>query len=124
MIKLWTEYNHWVNFIIYHSLLSWVMRILLLFALLTSLIALNSCKTVDTKIQETLKIEDQRLSAFIGKNQSYVRIDLGNPTEEIVNEQGFITLIYRSKKYGFKCVRTFTVDKTNMISGFESKGCF
>tara|TARA_B100001013_G_scaffold95477_1_gene53360 strand:- start:395 stop:697 length:303 start_codon:yes stop_codon:yes gene_type:complete len=100
------------------------MRILLLFALLTSLIALNSCKTVDTKIQETLKIEDQRLSAFIGKNQSYVRIDLGNPTEEIVNEQGFITLIYRSKKYGFKCVRTFTVDKTNMISGFESKGCF
>ena len=76
------------------------MRILLLFALLTSLIALNSCKTVDTKIQETLKIEDQRLSAFIGKNQSYVRIDLGNPTEEIVNEQGFITLIYRSKKYG------------------------
>ena len=75
-------------------------------------------------IQETIKKEDQRLSTFIGKNQSYVRIDLGNPTEEIVNEQGFITLIYKSKKYGFKCVRTFTVDKANMISGFESKGCW
>ena len=100
------------------------MRIFLLFVLLTSLIALNNCKTVDSKIQETLKIEDQRLSAFIGKNQSYVRIDLGNPTEEIVNEQGFITLIYRSKKYGFKCVRKFTVDKANMITGFASKGCF
>ena len=100
------------------------MRILLLFTLLTSLITLNSCKTVDSKIQETLKKEDQRLSTFIGKNQSYVRIDLGNPTKEIVNEQGFITLIYRSKKYGFKCVRKFTVDKANMISGFESKGCW
>jgi len=100
------------------------MRILLLFTLLTSLITLNSCKTVDSKIQESLKKEDRRLSTFIGKNQSYVRIDLGNPTEEIVNEQGFITLIYRSKKYGFKCVRKFTVDKANMISGFESKGCW
>ena len=100
------------------------MRILLLFTLLTSLITLNSCKTVDSKIQETLKKEDQRFSTYIGKNQSYVRIDLGNPTEEIVNEQGFITLIYRSKKYGFKCLRKFTVDKANMISGFESKGCW
>ena len=100
------------------------MRIFLLIVLLTSLVALNSCKTVDSKIQKTLKKEDRRLSTFIGKNQSYVRIDLGNPTEEIVNEQGFITLIYRSKKYGFKCVRKFTVDKANMISGFESKGCF
>ena len=100
------------------------MRIFLLFILFTSLIALNSCKTIDSKIQETIKKEDQRLSTFIGKNQSYVRIDLGNPTEEIVNEQGFITLIYRSKKYGFKCVRKFTVDKANMISGFESKGCW
>ena len=100
------------------------MRILLLFTLLTSLITLNSCKTVDSKIQESLKKEDRRLSTFIGKNQSYVRIDLGNPTKEIVNEQGFITLIYRSKKYGFKCVRKFTVDRANMISGFESQGCF
>ena len=100
------------------------MKIFLLIVLLTSLVVLNSCKTVDSKIQETLKKEDRRLSTFIGKNQSYVRIDLGNPTEEIVNEQGFITLIYRSKKYGFKCVRKFTVDKANMISGFESKGCW
>ena len=100
------------------------MRIFLLFALLTSLIALNSCKTVDSKIQETLKIEDQRLSAFIGKNQSYVRIELGNPTEEIVDEKGFRNLIYKSKKYGLKCVRKFTVDEANMVTGFESKGCF
>ena len=100
------------------------MRIFLLFALLTSLIALNSCKTVDSKIQETLKIEDQRLSAFIGKNQSYVRIELGNPTEEIVDEKGFRNLIYKSKKYGLECARKFTVDEANMVTGFESKGCF
>ena len=100
------------------------MRIFLLFALLTSLIALNSCKTVDSKIQETLKKEDQKLSAFIGKNQSYVRIELGNPTEEIVDEKGFRNLIYKSKKYGLKCVRKFTVDEANMVTGFESKGCF
>ena len=100
------------------------MRIFLLFILFTSLIALNSCKTVDSKIQETLKIEDQRLSAFIGKNQSYVRIELGNPTEEIVDEKGFRNLIYKSKKYGLKCVRKFTVDEANMVTGFESQGCF
>ena len=100
------------------------MRIFLLFVLLTSLVALNNCKTVDSKIQETLKIEDQRLSAFIGKNQSYVRIELGNPTEEIVDEKGFRNLIYKSKKYGLKCVRKFTVDEANMVTGFESKGCF
>ena len=100
------------------------MRIFLLFVILTSLIALNNCKTADSKIQETLKIEDQRLSAFIGKNQSYVRIELGNPTEEIVDEKGFRNLIYKSKKYGLKCVRKFTVDEANMVTGFESKGCF
>ena len=100
------------------------MRILLLFTLLTSLITLNSCKTVDSKIQETLKIEDQMLSAFIGKNQSYVRIELGNPTEEIVDEKGFRNLIYKSKKYGLECARKFTVDEANMVTGFESKGCF
>ena len=77
------------------------MRVFLLFVLLTSLVVLNNCKTVDSKIQETLKIEDQRLSAFIGKNQSYVRIELGNPTEEIVDEKGFRNLIYKSKKYGY-----------------------
>ena len=100
------------------------MRIFLLFALLTSLIALNSCKTVDSKIQETLKIEDQRLSTFIGKSQNYVRIELGNPTEEIVDEKGFRNLIYKSKKYGLECARKFTVDEANMVTGFESKGCF
>ena len=100
------------------------MRIFLLIVLLTSSVTLNSCKTVDSKIQETLKIEDQRLSAFIGKNQSYVRIELGNPTEEIVDEKGFRNLIYKSKKYGLKCVRKFTVDEVNMVTGFESKGCF
>ena len=100
------------------------MRIFFLFVLLTSLVALNNCRTADLKIQETLKIEDQRLSAFIGKNQSYVRIELGNPTEEIVDEKGFRNLIYKSKKYGLNCVRKFTVDEANMVTGFESKGCF
>jgi len=65
------------------------MRIILLSILFSSLFILNGCKTVDTKIQKTLKEENQRLSTYIGKNQSYVRIELGNPTEEIVDEKGF-----------------------------------
>ena len=100
------------------------MRIFLLIVLLTSLVTLNSCKTVDSKIQESLKKEDQRLSTFIGKDQSYVRIELGNPTEEIINEKGFRNLIYKSRKYGLKCERKFTVDESNMVTGFETKGCF
>ena len=100
------------------------MRIFLLIVLLTSLVTLNSCKTVDSKIQESLKKEDQRLSTFIGKDQSYVRIELGNPTEEIINEKGFRNLIYKSRKYGLKCERKFTVDESNTVTGFETKGCF
>ena len=100
------------------------MRIILLSILLSSLFILNGCKTVDTKIQKTLKEENQRLSTYIGKNQSYVRIELGNPTEEIVDEKGFRNLIYKSKKYGLECARKFTVDEANMVTGFESKGCF
>ena len=100
------------------------MRIILLSILFSSLFILNGCKTVDTKIQKALNEENQRLSTYIGKNQSYVRIELGNPTEEIVDEKGFRNLIYKSKKYGFKCVRKFTVDEADMVTGFESKGCF
>ena len=100
------------------------MKIILLSVLLSSLFILSGCKTIDTKIQKTLKEENQRLSTYIGKNQSYVRIELGNPTEEIINEKGFRNLIYKSRKYGLKCERKFTVDESNMVTGFETKGCF
>ncbi len=100
------------------------MRRNLLSMTLSLFILLTSCETVNKKISETVKKENQKLSMFIGKNQRHVLIELGQPNEELRDEKGFRNLIYQSKRYGLKCVRKFTVDEGDMITGFESKGCF
>ena len=96
------------------------MKKLVLFKLFLILFFLNSCTTVQTKIDQKTKEESDRLSIYIGKDIEETFIDFGLSFSDGLNEQGFREVTFQKTKLGVKCNRTFTVDNANMVTGFKS----
>tara|TARA_Y100001936_G_scaffold243304_1_gene281951 strand:- start:884 stop:1189 length:306 start_codon:yes stop_codon:yes gene_type:complete len=85
---------------------------------------LFSCQTVKEKTDAIVEKENKRLSKYIGKKSTKLKIDLGNPDEDYKNEKGNLEIIYRTKKYGISCERRFEIDPNSIVIGFVSNGCF
>ena len=94
------------------------------FVILISLLLFNSCETVKKKTDAIVEKENQKLSRYIGKSSSQLKLDLGNPDEDYKNEQGNYELVYKTKKYGILCERRFELNSSSIIIGFVSNGCF
>ena len=92
--------------------------------LLSSLLMVTACQTVQEKTDKIVEQENKRLSKYIGQLSSELKIDLGNPDEDFKNEKGNQVLVYKTKKYGISCERKFEVDTNSVVIGFSSKGCF
>ena len=60
---------------------------------------------------------------FVGKEIQDLKIELGNPMEDFINEKGNKVLIYKTKKYGITCERKFEINQKNIIESFTSSGC-
>jgi hypothetical protein len=97
------------------------INIFLLFLLITTL---NSCKTIEKKSQEAVNKENKKLSKFIQKSESELKINMGEPDEVIYDNSGSKFFIYTKKKYTITCERKFEIDRSNTIIAFTSKGCF
>ena len=54
---------------------------------------------------------------------SDLKIELGNPTEYFMNDDGNRVFLYKTKKYGIPCERKFEINKNNVIQSFTSSGC-
>ena len=93
----------------------------ILFLILTTF---SSCETIKKKSDEIAEKENERLSLFIGKNSDELKSELGNPTDDFLNENGNEILVYKTKKYGIPCEKKFEIDSNNIIVGFTSSGCF
>ena len=52
-----------------------------------------------------------------------MRLELGSPTEDYINEVGNEVLVYKTKKYGIPCERKFEVNTNGTIVAFSSSGC-
>ena len=100
------------------------MKNLFLIQLIFLLTFLFGCETVQKKSEDIVKKENEKLSKFIGQPVSELKIVLGNPDEEGIDEKGSKLLIYKTKKYTIKCERTFEINEVDMVVGFMSKGCF
>ena len=100
------------------------MKLIVSTYLLLIFFLFNSCTTVQTKVDQKTKEEQDRLSAYIGKKIQETFIDLGQPFSDGLDEKGFRKVTFKHSKFGLKCIRTFTVDNSNMVTGFESSGCF
>ena len=87
------------------------------------LILLSGCQTIKKKSDEVAEKENQRFGQFVGKQVNELRLELGAPTEDFVNELGNETLVYKTKKYGIPCKRQFEINATGVIVGFTSSGC-
>ena len=83
----------------------------------------TSCQTVKEKSDAVAEKENQEYGKFVGKNITELKIELGNPTEDFINEIGNKVLIYKTKKYAIPCDRKFEINKNNIIISFTSSGC-
>ena len=101
------------------------MKKLKLIVLSTFLIILVSgCQTIKDKTDAIIEKENQKLSKYIGKSSSELKIDLGNANEDFKNEKGNLVLIYDTRTYGIPCERRFEVNSNLIVIGFISNGCF
>ena len=85
---------------------------------------LTGCQTVKEKTDNIVQKENEKLSAFIGKSLSEVKMELGQPDEDFKNAKGNLEVIYNTKKYLIPCERRFEINSDNIVIGFVSNGCF
>jgi len=100
------------------------MKFINIFLLTLLISTLNSCKTIEKKSQEIVNKENKKLSKFIQKSESVLKIEMGTPDKVTYNNDGSAFYIYKKKKYNITCERKFQIDKTKIVTGFVSKGCF
>jgi len=87
------------------------------------IIFLAGCQTIKKKSDEVAEKENEKFGQFVGKEVTEMRLELGSPSEDYVNELGNEMLIYKTKKYGIPCERKFEVNASGVIIGFSSSGC-
>ena len=88
------------------------------------IILITGCKTIKQKTEAMFKKENQKLSKFVGKSLSDLKMNLGNPDEDFKNDNGNLVFVYNTKKYGIPCERRFEIDSNSVVIGFISNGCF
>ena len=99
------------------------MKYRILFIIILSLSFLSGCQTIKNKSDEVAQRENQKFGQFVGKQVSEIKNELGNPTDDYIDELGNETLVYKTKKYGIPCERKFTINTDGTIIGFSSSGC-
>jgi len=82
------------------------------------------CQTIEKKSEKAINVENEKLSEFLQKSENKLKISMGEPDEIVYDDNGVKFFIYTKKKYNITCERKFEIDKSEMIVGFSSKGCF
>ena len=93
-------------------------------SLVIILIFFSGCQTVKEKTDNIVQKENEKLSEFIGKSLSELKMELGKPDEDFKNAKGNLEVIYNTKKYLIPCERRFEINSDNIVIGFVSNGCF
>ena len=83
----------------------------------------SGCQTIKKKSDAIVDKENKKYGKLVGKEISDLKIELGNPTEDYINEQGNKIFLYKTKKYGIPCERKFEINKKNIIESFVTSGC-
>ena len=83
----------------------------------------SGCQTIKDKSDSIVEKENEMFGKLVGKEINDLKIQLGNPTEDYVNESGNKVFVYKTKKYGIPCERKFEINQDNIIESFTSSGC-
>ena len=100
------------------------MKIRFSIILISILYLTAGCQTIQSKTDEVVEKENEKYGLFVGGDVNKMRIELGAPSEDIINNIGNEVLIYKTKKYGVPCERKFEVNASGTIIAFSSSGCF
>ena len=100
------------------------MQKLSFLSLFLILFTLMSCKTVTTKVNETVSQEEKKLSSFLNKSAEELKIEFGEPDLIETTTKLNKNFIYFNSKLKIKCERRFEINPDNVVVGFSSKNCF
>jgi len=113
-----------LKLVFWHNLvISFFMKFRFVIILFSILLISSGCQTIKKKSDEVAEKENEKFGLFIGKQVNELRMELGAPTEDFINELGNETLVYKTKKYGIPCERKFEINTNGTIVGFSSSGC-
>ena len=91
--------------------------------ILPILFIFSGCQTIKEKSDSIAEKENTKYGKLVGKEMNDLKIQLGNPTEDYINESGKKVFVYKTKKYGISCERKFEINQNNIIESFTSSGC-
>ena len=100
------------------------MKIRLVITLISILVLTAGCQTIQNKTDAVVEKENKKYGLFVGGDVNKMKLELGAPNEDMVNDTGNEVLIYKTKKYGVPCERRFEVNANGTIIAFSSSGCF
>ena len=83
----------------------------------------SGCQTIKEKSNSIVEKENKEYGKLVGKSINDLKIELGNPTEDYIDEIGNKVFLYKSKKFGIPCERKFEINQNNVVEGFTSSGC-
>ena len=96
----------------------------IIYSLFLLLLITTGCKTVTEKVDMASEKETKKLSKFLKKTESELKIEFGKPDAvEVMSNKNKI-LVYYDSKFKIKCERRFEVDQKNIVIAFNSKNCF
>ena len=94
-----------------------------LIIILSLSLLLFGCQTIKEKSDAVAEKENQKYGSLVGKSVNELKIELGNPTEDFVNENGNKVFVYKSKKFAIPCDRKFEISNNDIVISFTSSGC-
>jgi hypothetical protein len=93
------------------------------FSILLLFFIISGCQTIKEKSDSIAEKEHNEYGKFVGKSINDLKIELGNPAEDYINEMGIKVFLYKSKKFGILCERKFEINQNNVVESFTSSGC-
>ena len=92
--------------------------------LLLSIFILNSCGTIQTKVDKKTEADLKKMGQYIGHSLEEVYVDFGNDGTHSLDEKGFKKVTFITKKLGVKCKRIFFYDRSMIVSSIKFAGCW
>ena len=63
-----------------------LMKLRFVIALFSIIVILSGCQTIKKKSDEVAEKENERFGQFVGKQVTELKLELGAPTEDFINE--------------------------------------
>ena len=81
------------------------MKSKIIIILFSVLILSTGCQTIKKKSDAIAEKENEKFGLYVGLEVNEMKLELGSPTEDFINEVGNEVLVYKTKKYGIPCER-------------------